>query len=75
MLWSDAEIHHIQPHSNGGSTNLENGALVHKACHPKSQKDVADFEKHWKLRVTSGRKAVTHTLFSSSPTGRTFVMR
>ena len=34
VLWSEAEIHHIRPHSGGGKTELENGALVHKGpCH------------------------------------------
>ena len=45
--WADAEIHHVDPHSQGGGTNLMNGALVHKSCHPKSQKEVAAFKTHW----------------------------
>ena len=48
VLWADAEIHHIQEHAIGGATVLGNGALVNKSCHPKSQKDVAAFEEHWK---------------------------
>ena len=35
VLWNEAEIHHVQPHSEGGRTKLNNGALVHKDCHPK----------------------------------------
>ena len=34
--WEEAEIHHILPHSEGGKTELENGVLVHKHCHPKT---------------------------------------
>lgn len=35
MLWHDVEIHHVDEHSRGGPTTLENGAAVHKKCHPK----------------------------------------
>ena len=48
VQWADAEIHHVDEHSKGGPTALENGALVHKWCHPKSTKDVAAFAAHWK---------------------------
>ena len=41
--WDEAEIHHIKPHSDGGETVLENGALVHKHCHPKGAAAVAAF--------------------------------
>jgi HNH endonuclease len=34
--WDEVEIHHLEQHSHGGSTKIENGALVHRACHPKS---------------------------------------
>ncbi len=51
VLWSEAEFHHVKEHSKGGSTALENGALVHKGCHPKSQKEVAKFASHWEKRV------------------------
>ena len=37
VLWSDAEIHHVNEHGEGGKTTLENGVLVHQACHPKGQ--------------------------------------
>lgn len=36
VVWRDAEIHHVKTHAEGGETILENGALVHKICHPKS---------------------------------------
>ena len=35
VFWSEAEIHHVKEHSQGGKTALENGVLVHKQCHPK----------------------------------------
>jgi hypothetical protein len=35
VSWNDAQVHHIVEHSLGGPTVLTNGALVHKACHPK----------------------------------------
>ena len=45
VSWDEAEFHHIKPHSEGGKTVLENGALVHKNCHPKSVAAVADFAR------------------------------
>ena len=41
--WNEAEIHHIKPHSEGGRTEMGNGALVHKHCHPLSAADVQEF--------------------------------
>lgn len=35
VAWEEAEIHHIDEHSAGGKTVLNNGILVHRACHPK----------------------------------------
>ena len=43
VVWNEAEIHHIKPHSEGGETVLENGALVHKHCHPKGPAATAAF--------------------------------
>ena len=50
VLWNDAEIHHVEEHAKGGKTVLENGALVHKACHPKSTKQTAEFATKWKAK-------------------------
>jgi len=35
--WSELDIHHLKPHSDGGPTSLENGRVVHRHCHPKGQ--------------------------------------
>lgn len=35
--WDKCEIHHVDEHGQGGKTALENGALVHKECHPKGE--------------------------------------
>lgn len=35
VIWTEAEIHHVDEHVKGGPTKLENGVLVHKHCHPK----------------------------------------
>ena len=40
VVWSEVEVHHVEPHSEGGKTDLSNAALVHRACHPKSAEDV-----------------------------------
>lgn len=45
--WDDIEVHHVKEHSSGGQTTLENGAVVHKACHPKSKADTAKFAKRF----------------------------
>lgn len=37
VSWSEAEIHHVTEHYKGGQTTLENGAMVHSKCHPKSK--------------------------------------
>ena len=45
VLWDEAEIHHLVPHAQGGMTELKNGALVHKHCHPKSEHEVVSLRK------------------------------
>lgn len=54
--WDDHEIHHVEEHHHGGLTSLENGALVHRACHPKGViKTVAFAAKFasWKTQKNS----------------------
>lgn len=41
--WSDCEVHHVEEHVAGGQTVLQNGAVVHKACHPKGDAKVKAF--------------------------------
>jgi 5-methylcytosine-specific restriction endonuclease McrA len=48
VIWDDGEIHHIEQHSQGGPTVLENGALVHVHCHPKGAQATANFAAKWK---------------------------
>ena len=36
VLWAEAEIHHIKEHIQSGRTELTNGQLVHRHCHPKA---------------------------------------
>lgn len=43
VVWNEAEIHHIQTHDSGGATTVENAALVHSYCHPKSRIEVQRF--------------------------------
>ena len=52
VLWAEAEIHHVELHSQGGPTNLKNGALVHKHCHPKGAKETAAFTEQWKKKAS-----------------------
>ena len=48
--WDDIEVHHVEEHSVGGPTILENGAVVHKTCHPKGVEQTAAFAAKWALR-------------------------
>ncbi len=50
VIWPEAEIHHIEGHAIGGRTDLRNGALVHKHCHPKGAK-ATEFAKRWRTRI------------------------
>ena len=50
--WSDSEIHHVVEHSMGGPTKLENGALVHKSCHPKGEAATKAFAAKFAARKT-----------------------
>lgn len=50
VIWPEAEIHHVDPHSQGGRTSLQNGALVHKHCHPMGQTAMERFAKEWRQR-------------------------
>jgi hypothetical protein len=43
ISWGEGEVHHVEEHSQGGATSLENGALVHKVCHPKGKEATAAF--------------------------------
>ena len=43
VVWNEAEFHHINPHAEGGPTTVSNTALVHRACHPRSDEDVRQF--------------------------------
>jgi len=52
VVWQEAEIHHVQQHSKAGPTSLQNGALVHKHCHPKGPRAEEAFAKKWKARST-----------------------
>ena len=47
VIWSEAEIHHVDQHSQGGKTALENGALVHCHCHPKGAVATEQFAAKW----------------------------
>lgn len=37
IAWADLEIHHVEQHSAGGATALDNGVPVHAACHPRGR--------------------------------------
>lgn len=37
VSWEEVEIHHVEPHSRGGRTELDNGKLVHRHCHPRGR--------------------------------------
>ena len=45
VRWKEAEFHHVEEHSKGGKTELDNGALVHKGCHPKGPEETQAFAR------------------------------
>ena len=47
VLWDESDIHHIVPFAEGGRTSIDNAALVHRGCHPKSRADVEEFRDWW----------------------------
>lgn len=47
VLWGDHEVHHVTEHHKGGATTLDNGALVHKQCHPKGAAQSSEFARKW----------------------------
>jgi 5-methylcytosine-specific restriction endonuclease McrA len=50
MVWEECEVHHVDEHSKGGATSLENGAAVHKVCHPKGVAATAAFAEKFALQ-------------------------
>ena len=50
VQWDECEIHHVTPYAKGGETNIDNAALVHKDCHPKSGDEVRRFGEWWGSR-------------------------
>lgn len=50
VKWSELEIHHVEEHHTGGATSLDNGAVVHRACHPKGVEATLSFAKKWAAR-------------------------
>lgn len=51
VVWSDAEFHHVIPYSEGGPTTIGNAALVHRACHPRTDEAVQQFAKRHRDEV------------------------
>ena len=54
ISWKESEIHYVTPHSAGGVTEIDNGALVHRECHPKSNRDVEEFRNWWDHGIKNG---------------------
>jgi 5-methylcytosine-specific restriction endonuclease McrA len=49
VVWDDGEIHHVAQHSDGGRTSMDNGALVHRHCHPKGSVGTENFARKWEV--------------------------
>lgn len=52
VVWTEVEIHHVEQHSQGGRTHLDNGALVHRHCHPKGSTAESAFAEKWRKRMS-----------------------
>jgi 5-methylcytosine-specific restriction endonuclease McrA len=59
VIWSEAEVHHIHRHSQGGKTTLDNGVMVHRHCHPKGATAEQAFAKKWRQRSSPPTLAPT----------------
>lgn len=61
VSWEECEVHHVAEHAAGGLTDIKNGALVHKDCHPKAREDVEKFMEYWgrKSNADSAEKQTT----------------
>ena len=57
--WENCEFHHVILHKDGGKTVVENGALVHLPCHPKSESDVKAFADKWFAQYPEYRNKAT----------------
>ena len=57
--WENSEFHHVILHKDGGKTVVENGALVHLSCHPKSEAGVKDFADKWFTQNPESRNKAT----------------
>lgn len=53
VVWSEAEIHHVERHAAGGRTALQNGALVHSHCHPKGPAAEQAFAQKWRQEMSA----------------------
>ena len=47
VSWDECHIHHIVPHAQGGLTELDNAALMHRDCHPQKDEKVSEFKALW----------------------------
>ena len=63
--FDESEIHHIMPHSQGGPTEIDNGALMHKTCHPKDSRATEEFRDYWNSRIN-----IENFKKKSSPRGK-----
>lgn len=54
--WGECEFHHVTPYTKGGQTVIDNAALMHKDCHPKSENQVNKFEEWWRERKSDATK-------------------
>ena len=73
--WDECEIHHVSPYAQGGATNTDNAALMHKECHPKSNDKVEKFREYWNRRSddTSFIKRIRNNKKRQLPPGETKV--
>lgn len=58
VAWADHNIHHVKGHAKGGKTIMDNGALVHKHCHPLGRLAEDFAVKYWaKMEAASAQTA------------------
>ena len=66
VSWDEMEIHHVNPHHQGGQTDVSNGALMHKDCHPKGTTKTESFKQWWDENKTNHTENI-HIAESNKP--------
>lgn len=71
VVWSESEIHHVEGHAAGGPTTVNNGVLVHGACHPKGSAAVAFTAQFRSIKPTTATDTINSPIVAGQRAART----